>query len=118
MEKSKALIVSLLTLISLSCVIGWQLKQSRNRANLMKLEIGMTKDRVMQIMGKPDLNEAYLAADKGTLSILFYYTNRKWADGNVTKDECIPIVFKNDTLIGWGDEFYEKTLKVELEIKK
>lgn len=120
MVKKKIPIICLLALIlftSVNCY-NWQAIQKRNRTNLMKLELDMTKSKVVQIMGTPTLNEAYKTEDEGELVILFYYTNRKWADGNYTKDECIPIVFKNGILIGWGDEFYQNILKVEVEIKK
>ena len=118
MVKKKILIISLLILILFTSIDCWRAIQARNRKNLMKLELEMTKNKVVQIMGTPTLNEAYKTGDEGELVILFYYTNRKWADGNFTKDECIPIVFKNGKLIGWGDEFYQNILKVEVEIKK
>ena len=108
--------MSLFVLILTSCAT-WKIQQSRNRDNLMRLDLGMTKEQVVQIMGKPDLNEAYQTADGGALVILFYYTNRKWADSNITKDECTPLVFENGKLIGWGDEFYQSKIKVEVEIK-
>jgi len=83
----------------------------------MRLDLGMTKKQVMEIMGKPDLNESYQKVDGGAIVILFYYINRKWSNGNVTKDECTPIVFENGKLIGWGDEFYQSKIKIELDIK-
>ena len=43
--------------------------------------------------------------------IYFYYTNRKWGDSNYTKDECTALVFENNKLTGWGDEFYENMLR-------
>jgi len=118
MGKKKISIISLVILILFISINCWQAIQGRNRKNLMKLELGMTKNKVVQVMGTPSLNEAYKTRDEGELAILFYYTNRKWANGNITKDECIPIVFKNGKLIGWGDEFYQNILKVEVEIKK
>jgi outer membrane protein assembly factor BamE (lipoprotein component of BamABCDE complex) len=116
MRISKLLVTFLIIFILTSCTT-WEIRQSRNRDNLMRIDLGMSKDQVVLIMGKPDLNEAYQTADGGALVILFYYTNRKWADGNVTKDECTPLVFENGKLIGWGDEFYQSKIKIELDIK-
>ncbi len=115
--KTYKMVFILLSVFSLvSCTAPWQIVQQRNRDNLMRVDLGMTREQVIEIMGKPDLNEAYLTDDGGTLLILFYYTNRKWADGNFTKDECTPLVFENAKIIGWGDEFYQNKIKVELEI--
>jgi outer membrane protein assembly factor BamE (lipoprotein component of BamABCDE complex) len=90
----------------------------------MKLELGMTKEQVMQIMGKPDFTEAYQKPG-GVSEILFYSTKqrrvdtyRRWPDENITKDECTPVVFEHGKLIGWGDEYHQRKPKVEFEIKR
>ena len=93
-------------------------KMSKNNEGLLKLEMGMTKDKVMNIMGKPDLNEAYQSLYGKEVIIYFYYTQRKWQDGNVTKDECTPVIFENGKLVGWGDEFYRNKIEVDVNIKK
>ncbi len=74
-----------------------------NNANLVKLKEGMTKDDVVEIMGDPLENEAYNKKD-----LWFYYTGAKWSDGNRTSDECTPLVFENDKLVGWGQDFYKQ----------
>jgi outer membrane protein assembly factor BamE (lipoprotein component of BamABCDE complex) len=116
MIKKATIEITLLVLILFASSACWRVTQSRNRGNLMSLKLDMTKEDVIRIMGKPTLNEAY-KTDKGkNLEILFYYTNRTWADGNITRDECTPIVFEDGKVIGWGNEFYKT--RVELEIKK
>jgi hypothetical protein len=79
----------------------------KNQKNLMKLEKGMTREAVMRVMGKPDDLDVYQSLYGNTLVILYYYTHRKGFDGKVTKDECTPVVIKNEKLIGWGDDFYQ-----------
>jgi serine protease inhibitor ecotin len=32
----------------------------------------------------------------------------EWFDGRTTEDECLPLVFKNGKLTGWGWDYYEK----------
>ncbi|MGQ9571401.1 MAG: DUF3192 domain-containing protein [Thermodesulfovibrionales bacterium] len=81
------------------------MEMKRNNENLLKLEMGMTKENVSAIMGKPTFNEAYQSLKERSVVILFYYTQRKWADGGYTKDECTPIVFENGKLVGWGMSF-------------
>ena len=34
----------------------------------------------------------------------FYYTQRKWKDGIITKDECTPVGIEDGKLIGFGSE--------------
>jgi len=89
----------------------------QNNENLLKLEMGMNKDQVLKIMGKPDLNEAYQSLYGKSVTIFFYYTQRQWNDGNTTKDECTPIVFEDGKLVGWGDEFYKNKMEVDINIK-
>jgi hypothetical protein len=35
----------------------------------------------------------------------WYYIDTKWHDGYTTQDECMPLVFKNGKLIGWGNNY-------------
>lgn len=95
-----------------------QMRMDRNNDNLLRLDMGMTKEQVMAIMGKPDLNEAYQSLYGRSVVIFFYYTQRKWADGNTTKDECTPVVFENGKLVGWGDEFYKRKMEVDVNVKR
>src|SRR4030042_4664987 len=106
-----------LVLVLVSSLCGCatpQMRMDRNNTNLLSLEMGITKEAVIEIMGKPDLNEAYQSLRGKSVVIFFYYTQRKWQDGNLTKDECTPIVFENGKLIGWGSEFYEMRKKVDI----
>ncbi|MDD5728956.1 MAG: DUF3192 domain-containing protein [Victivallales bacterium] len=67
------------------------------------LRIGMTKQQVLKIMGEPVKNQKYVSPD-----VWFYYTCPQWIDGLTTEDECLPLVFRDGKLIGWGWEYYEK----------
>lgn len=74
----------------------------RNRQNAEKLKIGMTKDEVVAIMGEPIKDERYCKPD-----VFFYYADPQWSDGNMTSDECMPLVFEKDKLVGMGKDFYK-----------
>ncbi len=73
-----------------------------NKDKIETLKKGMSQGEVIAVMGEPIKNEVYCKPN-----VLFYYTDPKWSDGNVTHDECTPLVFENDKLIGWGVEFYK-----------
>ncbi len=65
------------------------------------LRVGMTKEEVLAVMGEPLIEEAFCRPD-----IWFYYTRTVWADGLTTEDECMPLVFIEGRLAGWGNEYY------------
>ena len=45
--------------------------------------------------------------DGETVQVLFYRTHHQKSDGKTTKDECTPLVFKQNRLTGWGDKAYQ-----------
>lgn len=93
---------------------SWEKVQEKNRNNLIKLSLGMSKDQVMTLMGTADFSEAYIqqSAQQGEANkevlVLFYRTQHTHSDGKTTKDECTPIVLSNNALVGWGDTAYSK----------
>lgn len=90
--------VSLLLPLLSSC---FYFEIDRNQTNLAKIRRGMTKEKVIEIMGQPITGEAY-CNDK----VFYYYTRQVWMDGLVTRDECTPIAFDdNDRVRGWGQDF-------------
>lgn len=82
------------------CRMPWS-EISDNVEHSKLLRVGMTKEQVLRIMGNPLTDESYCQPD-----VWFYYWNTVWHDGLVTEDECIPLVFKDGKLIGWGNFFY------------
>ena len=75
-----------------------------NNQNLHHLKKGMTKSEVLSIMGKPLENEVY-----NTANTWYYFTEVKWSDGYITRDECTPVFFKDGKLAGWGQKEYKKS---------
>ena len=49
----------------------------------------------------PDFTEL-LKKDGDVYQVLFYATQSILSDSKMTKDECTPLVFKNDKLVGIG----------------
>jgi len=116
MKKIFISIVGVLCLSFFSGCATWQMEMKKNNENLLKLEMGMSKEDVMAIMGKPTFNEAYQSLHGRSVVILFYYTQRKWADGSRTKDETTPIIFEDGKLVGWGDEFYKAKMEIDINV--
>jgi len=73
---------------------------ARNKENSRNLRVGMTKEEVLGIMGEPIRDEKFCEPD-----IWYYYIEMVWGDGLVTEDECLPLIFDNGKLIGWGNDF-------------
>lgn len=83
----------------------WEDREYNNRKHIAKLEQEMSYESVVRKMGVADFNEMH-QRDDGTYRVLFYRTQRTKDDGVTTKDECTPLVFRNGSLIGWGDSAY------------
>jgi hypothetical protein len=107
----------LLTLLSLSvtgCISidgahvsrdDWKEVQRDNREMIARLEIGDSRSAVISRLGTPSDSEAFVH-DGEEMRVLFYRTRHKHSDGETSRDESTPLVFQNDSLIGWGDETY------------
>lgn len=97
---------------------------SKNRANLTRLNLGMTKDEVHSVMGRegyryqgnPYRSAMYLAADGKPVEAFYYWTDHT-ANGVPDKD-LTPVVFNDGKVVGWGREFWtEYVSKYEVRIK-
>lgn len=63
----------------------------------------MTKQQVLEVMGEPLRDKKFSKPD-----VWFYYVDTVWHDFLVTEDECMPLVFEDGALVGWGNEFYNR----------
>ena len=101
--------------------------RAENRANLNRLQLGMTKEEVLAVMGtktvttyrdgvrgeqitNPYRTEVHRAAGH-VFEILFYYTDIKANDGAITDDELTPIVLKDGRLDGWGWSYWNDIVR-------
>lgn len=85
----------------------WKREQRDNREQISKLEMGTPRGEVMDSLGLPSDSEAFTDGDD-EVRVLFYRTQRKHSDGDTTRDETTPLVFRNDLLVGWGDAVYSE----------
>ena len=96
----------LLTALFMLC--GCSFKEiNRNLENSGKLRVGMTKEQVLDIMGEP-LRDVYFHEE----NVWYYFVRINWYDCLYTRDECMPLVFVNDKLAGWGNEYKARLDKI------
>lgn len=82
---------------------GWKDTQEANRKVISELAIGTERSNTLMRLGTPSFSEAFVK-DGEEYSVLFYRTHHTASDGETLKNETTPLVFKNDKLIGWGDD--------------
>ena len=107
---------------------------SYNHANLLKIDIGVSKNKALEAMGgvqkiqtytstspvtkKEDIvinnpvNREFKTDSAGnTVEIVWYYTHIKKAAGDITKEQQTPIVLEKNAVVGMGHDFYEEYAK-------
>ena len=77
-------------------------RQADNRAALSSFKLGISPAEVIERMGTADFDEL-LVKNGMQYRVLYYRTHRVTADSMTTKDECTPLVFADNELLGWGD---------------
>ncbi|MGX5175236.1 DUF3192 domain-containing protein [Aliikangiella sp. IMCC44653] len=80
---------------------NWKAQQEKNRELISALEMNTSRQAVVSLLGAPHFSEAF-TQDSGEYRVLFYRTHHVESDGDTTKDETTPLIFKNNKLIGWG----------------
>jgi outer membrane protein assembly factor BamE (lipoprotein component of BamABCDE complex) len=86
--------------------MDWKDREEYNKIQISKLELGLQKKQVLELLGSPDITEAK-REDNKELQVMFYRTQHKQADGITTEDECTALLFENNELIAWGDSAYQ-----------
>lgn len=89
--------------------MSWEDRQAYNQSKLAELKLGLSSEHIHQLMGSADFSEAKFSQGKA-LTILFYRTHQTKSDGITTRDECTPLLFSDDKLIGWGQDTYQQYL--------
>ena len=107
---------------------------SYNQTNLLKIDIGTSKTKVLEVMGGVQKIQTYTSTTPvtkkesiiinnpvarefktdsagNTIEVLWYYTNANKADGNITKEQQTPIVLEKNAVVGLGWDFYEEYAK-------
>ena len=67
--------------------------------------------QLLQMSGKvtnPYSTRYVVDIDGESLEIMYYYTGMKKGDNQVSKEELVPIMLKENAVIGWGWETLEE----------
>jgi hypothetical protein len=83
------------------------LTANRNNEALLSLQVGMTREEVISLMGQPAKREAY-----GSTEYLIYKTN---TTGQSERADFTPIAITNGKVAGWGRNYYDSSLKSKIE---
>ena len=87
----------------------WEKNEARNRQFIATTNAGVSKASVVAELGAADFNE--MVSNNGdAVQVLYYRTQRVDDDGVTTKNECTPLVFVNNELVGWGELSLSKYL--------
>ncbi|MGZ3852768.1 MAG: DUF3192 domain-containing protein [Flavisolibacter sp.] len=107
---------------------------SYNQANLLKVDIGTSKTKVLEAMGGVQKIQTYITTSPvskkedilinnpvnrqfktdsagNTIEILWYYTDTKKATGEITEEQQTPIILEKNAVVGLGWDFYEEYAK-------
>ena len=88
----------------------WEDREVFNKKQIATLLLDSPKQQIVDTMGTPDITEAK-TTPKGNLEVLFYRTQHRKSDGETTRDECTPLLFKNNKLVAWGEIAYTQYQK-------
>ncbi|NBB92652.1 MAG: DUF3192 domain-containing protein [Gammaproteobacteria bacterium] len=80
----------------------WQEMERQNRDAISQLEPGMAIENVRSRLATPEFSES-MEFDDGDYRVLFYRTQRREADGMTTRDETTPLIFRDGSLVEWGE---------------
>ncbi|WNC67206.1 DUF3192 domain-containing protein [Thalassotalea nanhaiensis] len=84
----------------------WDEREGFNRQYIAKLKLDSANlDKIIMDIGSPDLTEAK-KVKTGNYQVMFFRTQHKHSDGITTQDECTPLLFKDDILVGIGESAY------------
>lgn len=108
--------IGAMTATIVGCTAGYANLRDHNRIALQRIEVGMTKEQVLQTIGpstqkdvpNPYRTESYRAGNQ-RIEVLFFYSDWKQGEGAITDDELMPVVLIDGKVDGWGWTYWENT---------
>lgn len=92
----------------------WEDRQAYNKAMMAEISIGQSIAEIKSLFGKADFTEAKISNEQH-LQVLFYRTHHVTSDGETSKEECTPLLFKQGVLIAWGEDTYNQYLASKID---
>ena len=118
--RNSAIFISFLTLGLIACGGGRTATETKKLAGPGGVSLGMTRQDVLQTMleevqllqmsgqvTNPYATRYIENVDGESLEVMYYYTGMKKADDLVTEEELVPVILKNNAVVGWGWETLE-----------
>lgn len=112
-------VATLHTIVALSCcacVSAGMVQVRETRDSLNELELGMSKSQVLGIMGDPRIREVFMDRDGKGIEVLFYQTEFVGYAVTPKDADLTPVLLKDNRVIGWGRNFYESRVKVDVHL--
>ena len=113
--RSPAIVISLLTSLLIGCSPDQIGMGSEPLSGPGGVKLGMTRQEVIQTMldevqllqmsgqvSNPYSTRFIKNPDGESLEVMYYYTGMKKGDDLVTDNELVPIILKDDAVVGWG----------------
>ena len=98
--------------------IQTQSEAEKNRKAMISLSPGITKNDVLEIMGKPRKTELYISKGDNIEYWFYLIEGTTIHDRRMIETNFTPLVFVNDELIGWGSRYLDEDIKkYELRIR-
>lgn len=88
----------------------------QNRSNIILLKIGMPKDKVVAVMGKPYTTESYQINGKSLEFWLYITEPTTIEDVRIRDSNLTPLAFENSVLAGWGRNYYDQVIHLKKDI--
>ena len=123
----KSLIVFIVVVLMSGCVGSgaWESMQisatrdeaKRNNVKFMNVEIGQSKQEILQIMGVPAKREAYQLSNEKIIEFLFYRTDG-WSNAYPSDNDSqfTPVAVENGKVKGWGRNYYDRIVRAAVDV--
>ncbi len=115
----KAIFSIVLSFLLVACAgspFRTQIEAEQNRANLIKINLGMTKDQVLLVMGQPYKTEMYMVNDTPLEFWLYLTEGKSIQDPRLLDSNFTPLAFEKGILKGWGRNYYDNALHIKKDI--
>ena len=98
-------------------ISGTRTEAEKNNTKLMNVQIGQSREELLQIMGPPAKREAYQLGNNKVIEFLLYRTagwdNQYLGD---TDSQFTPIAIENQKVVGWGRNYYDSVVRSAVDV--
>ena len=98
-------------------ISGTRTEAEKNNAKLMNVQIGQSREELIQIMGPPTKREAYQLGNNKVIEFLLYRT-AGWDNQHLgdTDAQFTPIAIENQKVVGWGRNYYDSVVRSAVDV--